>query len=282
MHYLFPRAGFYLGLLLGAGSLPQVHAQTASMAESPIASPFKQPQLLEGGGQAALVRAIQLGVRYPRAALRYGIQGQSQVTFIVAPDGQVQHVRITQGIQADMDTAVVVAVQQLPRLQPGTQNGKRVACILTAPVTFLIAPTKPSKKKMPAADSTQLYTAVAEMPFYKGNPGMGGLSQDLVAGYLQLAEKKGCFVPHTNLGVRVTVGPNGTLYDWERIKTDEQEHDLLLAAYGDAVAHNDEEELPAACLDLLAQTSKGLPRLFPAVADGKRVAIRIQMTLVAP
>lgn len=270
-------------LFLSMGWIPIVHAQSApNDATSGKVSAFKQPQLLEGGGQAGLVRAIQLGVIYPKSALRYGIQGQCQVTFVVAPNGQVGRVKISRSVQADIDTAVAVAVRRLPRLEPGMQDGKPVACILTAPVTFLVAPAKPTRKKLPAADSTQLYTAVNEMPFYKGQPALKGFAADLLAGYLKLGGTTGCFVPRTNLGLLVTVGPSGTLYDWERIKTAESECDALRAAYGDAVAQNDEEELPAECLALLARASLSLPRLVPATADGRRVAMRVQVTLLAP
>lgn len=60
------------------------------------------------------------------------------MSFVVAPNGQVRRIKITRGIEPEMDTAVVSAVQQLPQLVPVVQFGKPVACILTAPVTFTI------------------------------------------------------------------------------------------------------------------------------------------------
>ncbi|WP_227784692.1 energy transducer TonB [Hymenobacter sp. BT770] len=243
------------------------------------------PELSEGGGQAGLVRAIQQRVKYPMRALRYGIQGQSEVSFVVAPDGSVRRVKIMRSLEADTDSAVVQAVRQLPRLAPGVQFGKSVACVLTAPITFQLdglSRLARSKRPVPAADSLQLYTAVEQMPIYQGKLGYKGLAADLNAEYLRLRAESGCFVPSTNLGLLVTVGPGGTLYDVQRVQHDPKEYDVLRAEYGDAVAVQEEEDLPPACLALLAQAARNLPRVAPAFANGKRVAMRLQLTLLAP
>jgi TonB family protein len=274
-------------LLVFASALPLlttsfVQAQSAA-ANTSNGPTYKMPQLKEGGGQAGLVRAIQLHVVYPSRALRDGIQGQSQVSFVVAPDGQVRHVKITRSLNADTDSAVVKAVRLLPQLEPATQFGKPVACIMSAPITFMLSGPLPKaykKKLVPAADSLQLYSAVEQMPLYQGNMSYRKLSADLVAEYLRLRGETGCFIPNTNLGVMVTVGPGGRLYDLQPVKQDKQQQDELRAEYGDAVPIQEEEELSPACFALLEQAARHLPRVAPAYADGKRVAMRLQMTLL--
>jgi len=276
----FTTHAFYWACTLLATCGPgQAQAQSAAPAAKEAGSlSFTLPQLPEGGGEAGLVRAIQLRVVYPRQALRDAIQGQSLVSFIVAPDGTVRHVRMVRSIRPDLDTAVVQAVQKLPQLVPATQFGKPVACSMQAPVTFLFEELlKIGKNPVPAADSAQLYTAVRQLPIYRGRLGTNQLAADLAAEYLRLSGKDGCFIPAINLGVLLTVGPSGSLYDVQIAKSDEQK--AALEAYGDAVAQQEEPSLPAACREILAQAAQHLPRLLPAYADGKRVATRLQVTL---
>ncbi|MBD2722853.1 energy transducer TonB [Hymenobacter armeniacus] len=276
----------FLGVGLGTITFaPAALAQTVSATPERPNISFRTPEMPEGGGQPGLVRAIQLRVKYPMQALRYGIQGQSEVSFVVAPDGRVGRVKITRSLEAQTDSAVVRAVRQLPQLSPGVQFGKPVACVLTAPITFQLdglSKLARSKRPVPAADSLRLYTAVEQMPIYQGILGYRGLANDLNAEYLRLRGESGCFVPKTNLGILVTVGPGGTLYDVQRVTHDPKDYEALRAEYGDAVAIQEEEELPPACLELLGRAARNLPRVAPAYANGKRVAMRLQLTLLAP
>lgn len=274
-------------LIVGTLALPTASfAQAQSAASNTSNGPtYQMPHLKEGGGQAGLVRAIQLHVVYPQRALRYGIQGQSDVSFVVAPDGQVRHIKITRSLEADTDSAVVRAVRLLPRLEPATQFGKPIACIMSAPITFMLTGSLPKaykKTPIPAADSLQLYSAVEQMPLYQGSMGYHKLAADLVAEYSHLRGETGCFIPNTNLSVMVTVGPGGRIYDLQPVKQDQQQQQDLRAEYGEAVGIQEEEELAPACFILLGQAAQHLPRVAPALADGKRVAMRLQITLLAP
>lgn len=267
-----------LAALSGAYAQPPP-AETPSKAYS-----YQLPQLPEGGGQQALVRAIQLRVKYPMRSLRYGLQGQGQVSFVVTPTGQVTHIKIKRSINEDLDGAIVAAVQLLPLLQPATQFGKPVACILTAPVTFAIdsqLPLARRKKPVPAADSLQLVTVAEQLPLYHGQLGYQALAVDLAAEYLKLRGETGCFIPKTNLGVLLTIGPGGSIYHVEQLKYDPKEGEDLRAEFGEAVPVGEEPELPAACEALLQEAARHLPRLSPAYANGQRVAIRLQLTLLA-
>lgn len=257
-------------------------AQTLPANPTAIKPSFIQPQLVEGGGQAGLVRAIQLKVVYPRAAQRNGIQGQNRVTFAVAPDGQIGRVRIIRSAGPDLDSATLQAVRQLPRLVPGSQFGKPVACLMSAPVTFYLTPFAISKKTLPAADSTQLYKELSQMPLYQGKLGYSKLAADLSAEYLRLVGNTDCFIPRNNLGLLITVGPRGNIYDVQIPKNEADEVAALRAEYGEAIAIREEDELPEACVGLLNQAAQRLSPLIPAYADGKRVATRIQITLMAP
>lgn len=258
---------------------------TQSQAQNQLGnSSFRPPQLLDGGGDAALVRAVQLRVVYPRKALRNSAQGTSQVSFAVTPSGQVYRVKMLYGVRPDLDTAVVQAVRQLPQLQPATQHGRPVACLVRAPVTFFIdnAPHPPTNPP-PATDSAQVYTAVEWMPRYRDQVNYRQLAADLAAEYLRLGGN--CFIPRLGASLVLTVGPSGTLYNVQPVPRQQDEQAALRQQFGDQVAQAEEgveNELPEACLPQLAEAARHLPRLTPAYVDGRPVAMRLLLSLPRP
>lgn len=268
--------------MLVLGSALCAQAQVASPAAAAAPS-FRQPQLVEGGGDAALVQAIQRQVVYPRRALRDNMQGTSQVSFAVAPDGSVCQVKMLSGIRADLDTAVVQAVRKLPRLQPAVQFGRPVACLMRAPVTFFITnASRPPRHPRPATDSTQVYTAVSWMPRYKDVVNYRELANDLAIEYLRLGQPTGCPIPRMGTQMALTVGPHGKLYNLQLVKNDEAEQVALRAQFGDEIAQPEvglETEFPEACLPQLVEAVSHLPRLMPAYVNGQPVAMRLVLPL---
>lgn len=99
---------------------------------------FEQmPVYPEGdGGNLALVKAIQRGVKYPRAALKERCAGRAIVGFNVTADGEVADIRILQGLCPSIDEAVLESVRRLKRFKPGRQDGQPVVVGFTVPVTF--------------------------------------------------------------------------------------------------------------------------------------------------
>lgn len=62
--------------------------------------------------------------------------GRVYVKFEVDRKGIVSHPQILKGLRADLDSAVLKAVRQLPRFTPGRQGGRVVAVTITVPVTI--------------------------------------------------------------------------------------------------------------------------------------------------
>jgi TonB family protein len=96
------------------------------------------PQMPGGGGNKAIVKAIQRTVIYPPTALANHIEGQVFVSFYVDSEGHVKEAKIVKGLDPAIDAAVIAAVQKLPRFTPGTQDGKAVTVIFTVPIEFVI------------------------------------------------------------------------------------------------------------------------------------------------
>lgn len=98
----------------------------------------QMPELPSGGGQPAIVAAIQKAVRYPFIALRNQVEGRVYVSFTVDPKGEVTDVKIVKGLGSGIDEETIRAIKTLPRFIPGKQNGREVSVSFTVPVTYKI------------------------------------------------------------------------------------------------------------------------------------------------
>ncbi|GAA4044491.1 energy transducer TonB [Hymenobacter glaciei] len=104
----------------------------------PYFSVEQMPELPSGGGQMAIVAAIQKAVRYPANALRNGVEGKVFVSFVVDPKGEVIDVKIVKGLGSGLDEETIRAIKTLPRFIPGKQNGREVSVAFTVPITYKI------------------------------------------------------------------------------------------------------------------------------------------------
>jgi protein TonB len=146
-----PALGVALLLFASIAARPAI-AQTAPPAEAEKVIDNKvytyvehMPQIPGGGGNRAIVDAIQRNVTYPKEALRNNIQGVVFVSFSVVEDGSVHDAKIVKGIGWGCDETVLDAVRKLPLFVPGTQNGRAVSVNFTVPVTFRI--TEPVRRQ---------------------------------------------------------------------------------------------------------------------------------------
>jgi TonB family protein len=97
----------------------------------------QMPQLPGGGGMQALSQAVRSKISYPKAAPGETLpEGRVFASFVVDTDGTVQDTKIVKGLSPAFDEAVLAAIKQLPRFEPGKQNGKAVAVSFTMPVEF--------------------------------------------------------------------------------------------------------------------------------------------------
>ncbi len=101
----------------------------------------QMPQLAGGGGQLAIMQAVQGKISYPKAAPGEVLpNGRVFAGFVVDTDGTVQDVKIVKSLSPALDAAVLAAVRQLPRFEPGRQGGLPVAVAYTLPVEFKAKP----------------------------------------------------------------------------------------------------------------------------------------------
>lgn len=98
----------------------------------------QMPSLPGGGGQGAIVAAIQKAVRYPAADLRNQVEGRVFAKFTVNENGTVSDVEIVKGLSSTIDAETIRAIKALPTFIPGKQNGRAVRVSFTVPVTYKI------------------------------------------------------------------------------------------------------------------------------------------------
>jgi protein TonB len=111
---------------------------SSGMKEKPYTFVEQMPELPGGGGQLAIVAAIQKAVKYPGLALRNGVEGKVFVSFTVNPKGEVVDVAIVKGLGYGLDEETMRAIRTLPKFIPGKQNGREVSVSFTVPVTYKI------------------------------------------------------------------------------------------------------------------------------------------------
>jgi TonB family protein len=124
---------------------PIAIADTAKLAPQPTTSSGhkvysfaeQMPKLPGDGGQRAIVEAIQRKLVYPEAKAGEALpDGRVFANFVVDTDGTVQDATIVKSLSVVFDNAVLAAIRQLPRFEPGRQNDKAVAVSFTVPVEF--------------------------------------------------------------------------------------------------------------------------------------------------
>ena len=133
-------SAYYLLCSILSGSAVLAQAQTTYCPVELM------PELVTGGGGAAIVAAIQRRLIYPATAMRARAAGRVFIGFTITTKGLVKDTHVIKGFRPDCDAAALRAVQLLPRFKPGRQLGKPVACGYTVPVTFSLSP-KPQPTK---------------------------------------------------------------------------------------------------------------------------------------
>ena len=88
------------------------------------------------GGQIAMMKYIMENMKYPKQAMKEGIQGRVAVSFIVEKDGSISNVRPVHSVHSLLDKEAVRVVESMPKWTPGKQNGKPVRVRFNLPVMF--------------------------------------------------------------------------------------------------------------------------------------------------
>jgi protein TonB len=88
------------------------------------------------GGIPQMMKFIISNIKYPKDAIKKGMQGAVVVQFVVEPDGSVSNVHVVRSVFPSLDTEAVRMVKAMPKWSPGMQNGKPVRVRFNVPIRF--------------------------------------------------------------------------------------------------------------------------------------------------
>ena len=94
----------------------------------------KHPQFR--GGPGALQQYLRNNLRYPKEALKEGIERRVFVTFIVTEKGKIEDVHVLKPEVPEFDEEAVRLVNDMPGWIPGKVKDKAVACRFNLVVSF--------------------------------------------------------------------------------------------------------------------------------------------------
>ncbi|MDO7850895.1 energy transducer TonB [Hymenobacter convexus] len=97
----------------------------------------QMPALPGGGGNVALVKAVQKLVQLPAEVREGRTEGRVFVRVVIGVSGVGRQATVVQSLNPACDAAALAAVKRLPRLVPGRYYNQPVATLLTLPVLFL-------------------------------------------------------------------------------------------------------------------------------------------------
>lgn len=132
MRYAFWKYGICLFLLSQAGIS---FAQQSKSEQGNIYTAAEQMPSFPGG-KDALNKYIRKHLRYPKAAMKNATQGKVVVRFVVEADGSISHATIVRSLDAACDKEALRVIREMPKWDPGMQNGHFVAVYYNLPITF--------------------------------------------------------------------------------------------------------------------------------------------------
>jgi len=92
------------------------------------------------GGEKAMTKFLNDNVKFPEEAQEKGIEGTVFVDFIIAANGIVREVEVTDETNEDVDQSfrneAIRVVSSMPAWVPGRQHGKAVDVRFSIPITF--------------------------------------------------------------------------------------------------------------------------------------------------
>lgn len=88
------------------------------------------------GGLEEMYNFFGKNIQYSAQALMLGLEGKVYVRFVVEPDGSISHVEIAKGADPILDKEALRVVKNMPKWNPGIQNGEKVSVVLVLPINF--------------------------------------------------------------------------------------------------------------------------------------------------
>lgn len=90
------------------------------------------------GGESALIKFLSRNLKYPPMALKYYIEGEAIVTFVISNTGSVQNAKVIGEVDDALKNEALRVIEAMPKWFPGMQRGKFVNVNYTLPIRFTL------------------------------------------------------------------------------------------------------------------------------------------------
>ena len=84
------------------------------------------------GGKEALFEYINSNINYPEDVQR----GNVYIAFVITKEGTIRDTRVVKGINENCDKEALRLIQNMPKWDPGMQDGKIVSSVYGLPIIF--------------------------------------------------------------------------------------------------------------------------------------------------
>ena len=121
----------------------------------------KQPEFT--GGSALMFLYIQENLKKIEQSINRNFEGQVVAQFVVNTIGKIENVKITEGIDSEVDEKIKNMIETMPNWIPGERNGKKVNSDYTLPLTLSF---KNSKQELTGV--SRVHTVVDKKPQFPG------------------------------------------------------------------------------------------------------------------
>ena len=71
------------------------------------------------GGMSELMKFIQKNMRYPKIAIKKGIEGRVICQFTVTKDGSIENIIVVRGLHKSLDKEAIRIIKKMPKWKPG-------------------------------------------------------------------------------------------------------------------------------------------------------------------
>lgn len=88
------------------------------------------------GGMNAFMEFLQANLIYPEICKEIGIEGKVYVRFIVHTDGNCSRFEVLKTPHPELGKEAIRVLQQMPKWNPGLQNGQKASVKMNVPVSF--------------------------------------------------------------------------------------------------------------------------------------------------
>jgi TonB family protein len=83
-----------------------------------------------------LLESIYKNINYPRWARNNWVEGTALISFVVEKDGRIGQITTLRGLCEDIEAESIRVIRQLPKWNPGRQNGEAVKVQFNLPIKY--------------------------------------------------------------------------------------------------------------------------------------------------